>query len=56
MWDRNCFNNAPYGMSYVPWQRWEELFCPEDALQKGTTFPSLVMPFVGKGGLCKCTR
>jgi len=37
-------------MSYVPWQVWEEIFNPECALEKGTCFPSLVMPFCWKGG------
>ena len=38
------------GMSYVPWQRWEEIFDPGHALAAGSTFPSLIMPFCPKGG------
>lgn len=40
---------APLGMSYVPWQNWEDMFDPENALERGTAFPSLEMPFCRKG-------
>ncbi len=38
-------------MAYVPFQTWETPMMAEEALQAGTVFPSLVMPFLmGKGG------
>jgi hypothetical protein len=37
--------------AYVPRQGWETPLPPEDALEAGTVFPSLVLPFMkGKGG------
>ena len=38
------------GMSYVPWQSWEEIFDPGHALAAGSAWPSLIMPFCPKGG------
>jgi len=50
MWDQTQLHHAPLAMAYVPFQMWEELFCPEEALRRGTAFPSLEMPFCPKGG------
>lgn len=36
-------------MSYVPWHNWEALYDEKDALERGTAFPSLDLPFFGKG-------
>lgn len=36
-------------MQYVPWQHWDQVYCPEEALQYGTIFPELNKPFYGKG-------
>ncbi len=49
---KNC--NIPQdkcslAMAYVPWQRWETLYDDEKALERGTAFPSLDFPFLGKG-------
>ena len=38
-------------MAYVPYQTWEVPMAPADALNAGTVFPSLSMPFLmAKGG------
>ena len=37
-------------MSYVPWQCWEDTFEADEALQRGTAFPSLELPFFKRGG------
>ncbi|MBP0976321.1 MAG: spore coat associated protein CotJA [Oscillospiraceae bacterium] len=38
-------------MAYVPYQYWEAPYSAEEALCRGTVFPSLDMPFLmGKGG------
>ena len=39
-------------IAYVPWQRFEELFCESKAFMLGTAFPSLFKPFLA-GGKCK---
>lgn len=36
------------GMAYVPWQRFENLMCPEEGLNCGTIFHDLVMPYYGR--------
>lgn len=41
------FENWPIAMAYVPMQQWEETYDPAQALQAGTIFPSLDLPFLG---------
>ncbi|MBU5460436.1 spore coat associated protein CotJA [Anaerostipes sp. MSJ-23] len=36
-------------MQYVPWQQWNQIYCPEEGLSCGTIFPELNKPFYGKG-------
>jgi hypothetical protein len=38
----------PIGMCYVPFQQWETPYAENVALEKGTIFPSLDLPFMGK--------
>ena len=38
------------GMSYVPWQKWEDIYCMEKALERGTIFEQLDKPFMGGRG------
>jgi len=38
----------PYAMAYVRVQTWEKTMCAEEALNSGTAFSSLVMPFTGR--------
>ena len=40
-------------MAYVPWQNWENLYNECDAFERGTAFPSLDLPFTGKGGILR---
>lgn len=35
----------PLGMAYVPWQRWQQTYPLDRALQRGTIFPELDLPF-----------
>ena len=49
MRDRNRQDNVSLAIAYVPWHNWDELFEPADALERGTAFPCLEMPFYGKG-------
>ena len=44
-----CLEQYPVGMGYVPWQQWQQLYSPEQGLQKGTLFPDLDLPFM-RGG------
>ena len=38
------------GMAYVPWQKWEDIYCMEKALERGTIFEQLDKPFIGGRG------
>ncbi|MBR5782912.1 MAG: spore coat associated protein CotJA [Clostridia bacterium] len=37
----------PLAMAYVPPQKWTIVYDPDDALQAGTLFPALHLPFEG---------
>lgn len=43
---------TPIGMCYVPFQQWETPYAENIALERGTMFPSLDLPFCGKEGSC----
>ncbi len=45
--DRYC-KHAPLGMGYVPWQEFDKTFELKKALQVGTIFPELCLPFCGR--------
>lgn len=40
--------STPIGMMYVPFQEWETPYDPDLAISRGTIFPSLDLPFIGK--------
>ena len=40
--------HTPIGMMYVPYQEWETPYDPDLAISRGTIFPSLDLPFIGK--------
>lgn len=42
---------TPLAMAYVPYQNWEETYAENVALAKGTIFPSLDLPFLGREGV-----
>ena len=39
-------NQMPFGMGYVPWQRWGQTYPVEQGFARGTIFPDLDLPFV----------
>lgn len=41
------FRQVPYAMAYVRIQECEKIFPAQEALKRGTAFPSLVKPFTG---------
>jgi len=47
--DNMKLGDLPLAMSYVPFQRWQSTYPLEKALQRGTIFPELDLPF--KGGM-----
>lgn len=36
------------GMSYVPWQKWEEIYDMEKGFERGTIFCQLDKPYTGR--------
>ena len=47
----NCPNSVQLqvvGMAYVPWQKWQNIYKPENALCAGTIFQDLDLPFTGR--------
>jgi hypothetical protein len=41
-------DNMPIAMSYVPWQHWHDVYDLDKALDAGTIFPELDLPFLGR--------
>ncbi|MGN0115083.1 MAG: spore coat associated protein CotJA [Acutalibacteraceae bacterium] len=41
-------DSLPIAMAYVPMQKWQRLYEPEVALERGTLFSELDLPFIGK--------
>jgi hypothetical protein len=41
----------PVAMAYVPWQKLTSVYEPDKALEIGTIFPELNLPFYGGRGL-----
>lgn len=46
-------DHFPLAMAYVPCQNFTNTFHLQKALQVGTIFPELCMPFCGKRGVCR---
>lgn len=42
---------TPLAMAYVPYQEWKSVYTENVALERGTIFPELDMPFTGKEGV-----
>ena len=49
---RTPLNDLPLAMAYVPMQQLGTTYESVNALEKGTLFPDLELPFIGKGA-CK---
>lgn len=43
-----CLEELPLAMAYVPMQQWGEQYAPVVALERGTLFPALDLPFIGE--------
>lgn len=41
-------DELPLAMAYVPKQKWKKLYEPDVALERGTIFSELDLPFLGK--------
>ncbi len=46
--DYTYLGRLPLAMAYVPFQRWGSIYDPCRALQRGTIFPDLDLPFCGR--------
>ena len=45
-----CPEGFSVGMGYVPWQTWQSIYEPEQALKTGTIFQELDYPWMVGGG------
>lgn len=41
-------DSMPLAMTYVPWQKWQNIYKPENALCAGTIFQELDLAFLGR--------
>lgn len=41
-------DELPIGMAYVPYQKWRNVYNADVALERGTIFAELDMPFLGR--------
>ena len=48
---RDMLYGVPLAMGYVPWQKYECTYEPDQALKAGTIFPELDKPFYGRRGM-----
>lgn len=47
--EKECGFCITPAMAYVPMQKWEHIYESEQAMERGTLFPQLDLPFLGKG-------
>lgn len=46
--DKKCVNSLPLTMAFVAMQEWDDLYSADAGLKRGTIFPSLDKPFLGR--------
>ncbi|WP_069997647.1 spore coat associated protein CotJA [Cellulosilyticum sp. I15G10I2] len=46
----DSLDKMPLAMAYVPWQKWRNVYDLNMALEVGTIFPELNLPFCGRRG------
>ena len=46
--DAKCIDSFPLAMSYVPMQKWRDLYSADVGLERGTIFSELDKPFLGR--------
>lgn len=44
-------DETPLAMAYIPFQQWQETYEESKAFARGTIFPCLDKPFIGKGAV-----
>lgn len=42
----NSVDRLPLSMAYVPWQKWQQPYPMNQAMNRGTIFPALDLPFL----------
>ncbi len=46
--DDRTLSSLPLAMAYVPMQKWQKLYEPDVAFERGTIFSELDLPFLGR--------
>lgn len=49
-------DNVRLAAAYVPWQCMCNIFCPVEALMRGTVFPELFSPYDGRDKMMCCEK
>ena len=49
--DSGVLSKMPIAMAYVPFQQWRDIYNLDYALERGTIFKELDLPFCGKGAV-----
>lgn len=44
----DCIEDMPLAMSYVPIQKWKEIYDTDAGFERGTIFAALDKPFLGR--------
>ena len=44
----NTTQSCGPGMCYVPWQKWEDIYSPEEGFARGTIFAQLDKSYIGR--------
>lgn len=44
----NCIDSLPIAMAYVPMQKWNTTYEPDEGFNHGTIFPELNLPWLGR--------
>ena len=41
-------DSMPLAMTYVPWQKWEDIYSPDEGFARGTIFAQLDKTYIGR--------
>ncbi len=50
--NNECEDMTSLAMAYVPYQKWQKLYSPDVAINRGTLFSELDKPFIGEEAIC----
>ena len=48
IYDHDKLSGLSIAMAYVPWQKWEDIYSPEEGFARGTIFAQLDKSYIGR--------